>query len=372
MRNECMALVNLEDKNINQLTNARPVASVPLGARYRVIDFTLSNIINSGITNVGVFAKEKYRSLTDHLGSGKDWDLSRKTGGLFIFSPENTKNRNKYTYKSGDIYSILSNIDYIEKSEEEYILVAPAHVICNIDYSKAIEAHKKSNKDITIIYKNIDNADQDFELGTTLSIEEGKVVNLGSNVGAEKEANISMKTYIMKRTDFIDYIYSCVNKGNYSYIEDFIVSSLNELEIGAYEHKGYLKCISNVKSYFEMSKDLLNEEVAEELLYSGRKIFTREQNQAPTIYADSSDVKNSFIATGCTIEGTVKNSIIFRKVHVKKGAVIENAIIMQGCTIDENAELNNVILDKYVYTSQGKQITGDEDYPIVVEKSISI
>ena len=372
MRKECMALINLQDKNLNQLTNARPVASVPVGARYRVIDFALSNIANSGITNVGIFSKEKYRSLTDHVGSGKDWDLSRKTGGLFIFSPENTKTKNRYPYKNGDIYSILANIDYIEKGEEEYILIAPGHVVCNIDYSEAIEAHKKSGNDITIIYKQINNANEDFESGTTLTIEDGRVTNLGNNTGSEKEANISAKTYIMKRTDFIDHIYSCVNKGNYSYIEDFIANSVNDLKVGAYEYKGYLKCINSVKSYFAMNKDLLNEEIADELLYSDRKIFTKEQNQAPTIYTESSDVKNSFIATGCTIEGTVKNSIIFRKVHVKKGAVIENAIIMQGCTIDENASLSNVILDKYVYTSQGKKISGDEEYPVVIEKSISI
>ena len=119
-------------------------------------------MVNSGITNVGIFAKEKYRSLTDHLGSGKDWDLSRKTGGLFIFSPENTKDRSKYPYRNGDIYNILANIDYIERCEEEYILIAPSYMIGNIDYTEMIDYHKESDNDITILYKSIDNADVDF------------------------------------------------------------------------------------------------------------------------------------------------------------------------------------------------------------------
>ena len=142
MRSECVGIINLDNKNdltMNQLTNVRPIASLPIAGRYRVIDFSLSNMVNSGITNVGIFAKEKYRSLTDHLGSGKDWDLSRKTGGLFIFSPENTKDRSKYPYRNGDIYNILANIDYIERCEEEYILIAPSYMIGNIDYTEMID-----------------------------------------------------------------------------------------------------------------------------------------------------------------------------------------------------------------------------------------
>ncbi len=375
MRNECMGIINLDDKRnagINQLTYSRPIASAPIAGRYRVIDFVLSNMVNSGITNVGVFSKEKYRSLTDHLGSGKDWDLSRKKGGLFIFSPENTKNRSRYPHKTGDIYGILANIDYIEKSDEEYVLIAPSYMICNIDYNEALSYHKESENDITVLYKNINNADVDFNATATLDLNEDRVVNMGSNIGTLANNNISMETYIMSRTKFIEYIYDCVSKGNYSYIEDFISGSLNELKVGSFEHTGYLKCVNSVKSYFAMSKELLEESVSEELLYSDRKILTKEQNQAPTIYSDDAKVENSFIATGCVIEGTVKNSIIFRKVHVKKGTVIENSVIMQGCIVEEDVKLDNVIFDKYVQVSKKKEIKGDEYYPVVIEKDICI
>ena len=142
MKKQCMGLINLDKKgnpNINILNYARPLASTPIAGRYRIIDFVLSNMVNSGITNVGIYAKEKYRSLTDHLGSGKDWDLSRKKGGLYIFSPENTKYNNNYGFRTGDVYSILANIDYIEKSPEEYVIVAPSYMLCSIDYNDLLK-----------------------------------------------------------------------------------------------------------------------------------------------------------------------------------------------------------------------------------------
>ncbi|MGL5694412.1 MAG: glucose-1-phosphate adenylyltransferase subunit GlgD [Peptostreptococcaceae bacterium] len=376
MRNECMGLINLERKgspSVSKLSYARPIASIPIAGRYRIIDFVLSNIVNSRITNVGIYAKEKYRSLTDHLDSGKDWDLSRKTGGLCILSPENTKYQNDYEGRQGDIYTILANIDYIEKSEEEYILISPSYMLCNIDYIDAIEHHKKSNNDITVIYKNIDNANEDFKGCLTLNLDNNnRVINVGSNLGTFPRANIFMEMYIMRRKDFISCIYEIVSMGTYSYFQDYITNEINNIHVGAYEFKGYLKCIKSIQSYYEMSKDLLNPEISKELLYSKRKILTKEKNQAPTIYKESANVKNSFIATGCVIDGTVENSIIFRKVHVGKNTVIKDSVIMQNCSIESDVVLNNIILDKNVSISEGKELRGDENYPMVIEKNLSI
>ncbi len=376
MRNECMGLINLDKKgspSISKLSYARPISSIPIAGRYRVIDFILSNMVNSRMTNVGIYAKEKYRSLTDHLGSGKDWDLSRNHGGLCILSPENTKYQNQYEGRNGDIYTILANIDYIEKSEEEYILIAPSYMLCNIDFSEVIEHHKKSNNDITVVYKNIDNANKDFKGCLTLNLDNNnRVINIGSNLGTFPRANIFMEMYIMRRTDFISCIYEMVNVGTYSYFQDYITQEVNNIQIGGYEFTGYLKCINSIQSYYEVSKDLLNPEIAKELLYSNNKIFTKEKNQAPTIYKDNANVKNSFIASGCVIDGVVENSIIFRKVHVGKDTVIKDSIIMQNCIIDSDVVLNNVILDKNVTISEGKELRGDENYPMVLEKNLSI
>ncbi|MEG0855190.1 MAG: glucose-1-phosphate adenylyltransferase subunit GlgD [Terrisporobacter sp.] len=373
MKNECMGLINLDKKgnpNINILNYARPLASTPIAGRYRIIDFVLSNMVNSGMTNVGIYAKEKYRSLTDHLGSGKDWDLSRKKGGLYIFSPENTKHNNNYGFRSGDIYSILANIDYIERSTEEYILIAPGYMLCSMDYSEAIEHHKQSKNDITVIYKNIDNADEDFLGCMTLNIDSnGKVLNIGNNIGAFPRANISTETYIVRRTDFIRCIYKIASLGTYSYFEDYINRELPNIQVGAFEVKNYLKCINSIQSYAEASKEMLSKEVCCELFNSDRKIFTKDKSQAPTIYKKHANVENSFVATGCKIDGTVINSTIFRKVEIGKGSVLKNCVIMQNCKIEENVVLENVIFDKNISVCEGKVLKGDRDYPMVIEKN---
>ncbi len=375
MVNKCMGLINLNKKGeptMGKLNYGRPLASTPIGGRYRVIDFTLSNMVNSGINNIGIYTKEKYRSLTDHIGSGKDWDLSRKKGGLSIFSPEDTEDQNRYPYRKGDIHNILCNIGYIEKSEEEYVLIAPSYMICNIDFTDAIKYHIRSKNDITMLYKQIDNANEDFDGNLTLVLENDRVVNIGSNLGVFPQANIWMEMYIMKREDLIKTIYMLSNTGEYLYLEDYLAEQIKELKVGSYEHKGYLKCIKTTQSYFELSKDLLNIDIAKELLYSDRRILTKEKNESPTVYTDTANVENSFIATGCVIEGDVKNSILFRKVHVKEGASLENCIVMQNCIIDKGAELQNVIFDKNIIIGEGKELRGNENYPIVVEKNISI
>lgn len=373
MKKQCMGLINLDKKgnpNINILNYARPLASTPIAGRYRIIDFVLSNMVNSGITNVGIYAKEKYRSLTDHLGSGKDWDLSRKKGGLYIFSPENTKYNNNYGFRSGDIYSILANIDYIERSTEEYILIAPGYMLCSMDYKDAIKYHQESKNDITVLYKHVDNADEDFLSCMTLNIDNNnRVLNIGTNIGAFPSANISMETYIMKRTDFIKCIYKIASLGTHAYFEDYIKKELPNIQVGAYEFKDYLKCINSIRSYAQCSKEMLKKEVSTELFNSERKIFTKDKSQAPTIYMKNADVRNSFVATGCKIDGTVENCTLFRKVEIGKGAKIKNCVIMQNCKIDPGVVLENVIFDKNVRISKDKELKGDKDYPMVIEKN---
>jgi glucose-1-phosphate adenylyltransferase len=375
MNKEFMGIINLNKKgdNLKELTGTRVVASIPIGGRYRIIDFTLSNMVNAGVNNIGVFSDQKYRSLTDHLGNGSHLGLSTKKDGLFVFSPENTKKQVSHIMKKGDIYNIFSNIDYIEKSNQDYVIIAPSYMICNIDLKLAMDYHRNSGKKITMIYKNIDNADSDFIGTSVLNInEDNNVSSIGVNVGRKKKASISMDMYMMKKDLLVDMIYDAVSEGGYLNIEDCISEAVNRIEVGVYEHKGYLKCINSTNSYFQANKDFLNSDISEELFYSNRKILTKEKNEQPTLYTSTADVKNSFVATGCFIEGEVKDSIIFRKVHVKKGTVIKNSIIMQGGVIDRDVKLENVIFDKNVYISRYKELKGDEKLPVVVEKNVNI
>ena len=375
MNKECMGIINLNKRgsSINKLTYNRPVASIPIGGRYRVIDFTLSNMVNSEIQNIGIFADDRHRSLIDHIDNGKHWDLNRKIDGLFMFSPEDKSRDNSYVIQGGDIYNLFSNIDYIEKSKQKYVLISPSYMICNIDYKNILDHHKKQENDITVVYKKVYNANEDFIKCSTLNIDEnGKVVSMGNNTGARKDCNISMEMYIMSRNLFLNLIYDSISTGEYSYIDDLISGNINKFNIGSYKYNGYLKCINSIQSYFEANNDLLKTNVAEELFYSDRKILTKVKDEPPTFYASDSDVENSFISNGCVIEGTVKNSILFRRVNVEKGAIIENSIIMQNCIIKRDVKLDNVVFDKNVVISEGKELKGDNKMPIIVDKNARI
>ena len=375
MNKECMGIINLNKRGsyINKLTYNRPVASIPIGGRYRIIDFALSNMVNSEIQNIGIFADDRHRSLIDHLDNGKHWDLNRKIDGLFLFSPENRSKNNSYGMKKGDIYNVFSNIDYIEKSRQKYVLISPSYMVCNINYKDILEQHKKSNHDITVVYKQVNNANDDFIKCSTLNIDEkGTVISIGNNNGSKKDCNIFMEMYVMSKNLFLNLIYEAVSTGEYSFIDDLIASNVDNLSLGGYKFGGYLKCINSIQSYFEANNDFLKTNVSEELFYSDRKILTKVKDEPPTFYASDAEVENSFISNGCVIEGTVKNSILFRRVNVEKGAVIENSIIMQNSIIRRNVRLDNVVFDKNVIVSEGKELKGDKKMPIIVDKNARI
>lgn len=374
MNKECMGIINLSENDyyIKKLAYNRPIASIPIGGRYRVIDFVLSNMVNSGIQNVGIFSDEKYRSLLDHLGNGKSWDLNRKLDGLFVFSP-NVIPQNMAPTKKGDIYNIYSNIDYIKRSRQKYVLIAPSYMICNIDYENMLESHKQAGSDVTVAFKTIYNANEEFVRCNTVNIgKTGKVLSIGKNMGVKREANICLEMYILEKDFLLEMIYDSISTGEYFYINDLIHGNVRNLKVTAYEHKGYLSCVNSVDSYFKTNMDFLNIETARELFYEQGRIFTKIKDESPAYYSGDAVVENSLIANGCIINGTVKNSVIFRRVKIEKGAVIENSIIMQNGVIKKNAKIKNAIFDKNINISEGKELKGDPKMPIVVEKNTNL
>ncbi|MDT8719499.1 glucose-1-phosphate adenylyltransferase subunit GlgD [Clostridium sp. 19966] len=365
MLKDYMGILNLNETEelIQNLTRNRTIASIPVAGRYRVIDFVLSNMVNSGIQNVGVFTKSKSRSLVDHLSGGRPWDLDRKNGGLFVFN---------FGYGDPSIEDIdmyKNNIDYLQLSKEKNIILASSYMICNIDYEKAVEYHEESGNDVTIIYKKAAHCTTDFIDCDILNVDEEKrVLSAGKNIGVHDEANICMEMYIMKKSLFIDLIYKCLTTGICRKIKHAIYRSLKEYTVGGYEFKGYLQCINSIKSYYRFNMQCLDMKVIKELFFNNGLIFTKVKDEAPTKYCEGSKVSNSLIANGCVIEGTVENCVISRRVVIKKGAVVKNCIIMQNGIIEEDAQLSNIITDKNINIGKEKVLKGDEEIPLVIEK----
>jgi glucose-1-phosphate adenylyltransferase len=365
MLKDYLGILNLNEKedSIMNLTRNRTVASIPIAGRYRIIDFTLSNMVNSGVPNVAVFTKSKSRSLVDHLSGGKPWDLDRKRDGLFVFN---------FGYGNPsleDVEMFRNNIDYLHLSKQNNVILSSSYMICNIDYSEVVKHHEESGNDITVVYKKADNCATNFIDCDVLNIDENnKVLSAGKNIGVHAKNNICLEMYIMRKQVLLELIYKCVTTGICRKIKHAIYRTLDEYNVGAYEFKGYVSCVNSIKSYYKTNMDFLDVKISNELFFNNGPIFTKVKDESPTKYTNTSKVSNSLIANGCIVEGTVENSIISRRVMVKKGAVIKNCIIMPNCIIGSNASLTNIMTDKNVTIGEGKVLKGDKEIPLVIEK----
>lgn len=375
MFNELMGIINLSesDEMLKELANHRPIAAIPFGGRYRVIDFQLSNMVNSGIEMVSVITKHKFRSLQDHIGPGKSWGLARKRDGLFMLHP--MINYNEPILRYGDMQTFKNNANFIKRSRQEYVILSKSYMVTNIDYRKAFEFHKESGSDITMICKDVSDAKsnpQYMGLDIINCDSNNSVKSVGRNFGKSDEFCLSLEMYIMKKDLLVDVIVESYEKGDSDFLKEAFMKAIPDLKVNAYKHDGEVFCINSVNSYFESSMELLDRSIFNDVFKSNGKIHTKVKDEPSTLYKDTSCVTSSILANGSIIEGTVENSIIFRGVHIKKGSIVRNSIIMQGCVIGETANLNYVIADKNVIISDKKILMGDENVPYVINKNQKI
>ncbi|MGV3027084.1 glucose-1-phosphate adenylyltransferase subunit GlgD [Clostridium thermobutyricum] len=360
---DCIGIINLDEneKGMGELVKKRVLGSVPIGGKYRIIDFVLSNMTNSGIECIGIFTKNKSRSLMDHLTNGRPWDLHRKKDGLKVFNFGD----NEPYYE--DVHNFLDNIAFVKYSRKEYVLLAPSYMICNIDYSEIIYNHKKSDNDITVIYKEVNNADKSFIDCDVLNIDEkNRVISVGENLGEKKHANISMEMYLMKTEIFIDIVYDSIRSGEYRKVKQFIHSKLKSLRVYAHKFEGYVSCINTLEEYYKTNMDFLDEDISQEIFCNKDLIYTKSKDCAPTQYTEDSVVKNSIIANGSYIEGEVEDCIIGRSVHVAKGVKLRGCILMQNAVIKVNSEINNMIIEKGMEIGENEKYIGTKNFPMVI------
>lgn len=371
--NEMMGIINLSvsSDKLKNLTEIRTIGSIPIGGRYRVIDFTLSNMVNSGISNIAICTQGKARSLYDHVGSGKYWDLDRKKDGLFYFHPEASSI--DIVQKKGDIEIFNSMLSYIKKSKQPYVLLSRSFMICNIDFGGMLEYHKESGSDITIMYKRMNNNVRRFVDCDAINIDENDdIVSIGKNLGKKKYYNVSLEMYLMKREFLIDIIEESIHLGDVDFLKQSIFKQLGELKVKGFAFDGYVACINSIQNYYRTNMDMLMPEVQEELFDANGLIYTKIKDEPSTYYADDSYTANAFISSGCIIEGVVENSILSRGVQVKKGAIVRNSVVMQNCVINETANINYMILDKNVSIGAKRVFNGDADHPFVIAKNSKI
>lgn len=364
---------NIHDSNIPELTRLRTLASVPFGCRYRLIDFALSNMVNSGITNVNIITHYNYHSLMDHLGSGKDWDLARTRGGIKILPPfisAFANNRNAlYETRLEALKSINDAITHIT---DDYIVMTDCDVICNIDLNDIIDDHIKNDADMTIAVKHMKLTPEQARINTLFtSNEKGEIVDIRSYpTDFSGEADVSLNIVVMSRRYITTMVLDAIAHNYVSMNRDIIGRNIGHANFRVYRYDGYFAVISSMADYFAYSLELIhNEKIREELFETkNRPIYTKVRNSAPAKYADGANVRNSLIADGCIIEGQVENSILFRGVKVGKKAVIKNSILFQDTFTGDNVSLNYVLTDKDVVIRDGVTLSGASSMPIYVAK----
>lgn len=356
---------NLHEENVPELVRRRTMASIPYGGRYRIIDFTLSNMVNSGITTVGLLTNNNYRSLIDHIGSGKDWDLARKDGGLILLPPFSEKHDKLYTTR---LEALASLTGFLNRRTEKYVVLTDCDGVAKIDISDIVSAHDSKNADITLVthYGKVGNR-SDFMLVDANS--EGRVtdVKLSPHVEEGTKANIFINMMVINRQFLLNVVEESVTHGFTSFESDILAKQLNSLKIYSYDFKGYYAGIDSLAAYYKHNMELLQKDVRD-ALFADRDIYTKVRDSAPSKYGENAVVKNSLISDGCVIEGVVENSILFRGVKVGKGAVVRNSIVMQDNIIGENTTLNCIITDKNVVVSDKRTLSSCPELPYYIPK----
>lgn len=375
---EALAIIfaNSYDALIPEMVSERLMASIPFAGRYRLCDFLISSMVHSGIDNISLIVKKNYHSLMDHLGSGQEFDLARKNGGINIVPPYAQKQIKVY---EGRVEAIESLKGYLRKCTQKYVIMADANYVFNFDFSELIEAHKNTGADITAMYRKQEvpkvflrpNGNND-EMYYTFDIDDGRVKKIYINAMDMGKVNFGMNIYIMEKEKLIRIVDDAFVHGYSYFTRDLMAANTDSLNIQAYEYTGYASQITDMKSYFEENMKLLDEDNRAALFKSGNSIYTKIRDDNPTRYINGSKAKNVMVADGCVIEGTVENSILSRGVKIGKNAKVKNCILLQDTVIEDGANLEYVITDKNVRVSSNRSLTGNDSFQVYVAKGQTV
>ncbi len=365
-------LPNNYDELVPELVNIRLMASIPFASRYRMIDFILSSMVNCGIDNICIPVTRNYLSLMDHLGAGREWDLTRKSGGLHIFPPNAEKTSATY---AGSIGSLANILPFLREQKERFVIITDATMAVNYDFTKMIDEHIASGADISIAYceqelpeyllRTQDNS-RGFHYTFTMD-KNNRITHMYVNPCVTGIQNYSMNIYVIERELLINMINTAYVHGLKYFNRDVLINQLEWRNIHAYKYDGYVARITGMKSYFDENMKLLDDDNLN-ALFDGPAIYTKIRDDNPTRYIKGAKVSNTMCADGCVIEGEVENSVLFRGVRVKKGAVVKNCVLMQDSVIESGASVDYLISDKNVHVSAGNEMKGTSSFPIYVAK----
>ncbi len=365
---KALGIISFEDRtvSIDGLDDFRPVAAIGMMGRYRMIDFVLSNMTNSGIDHVQVYCKEKPRNLFEHLRDGSDYNINSKRGNLRILYGEKAFNSPVY---NTDVANFMLNMQYIEGENVPYVVIAPSYFVYSYDFNDLLKEHERSKADISMLYMNT-NQGRTRCLGCdSLEVNKGhRVTVIRKNLGRYQRAKISMEAYLMRKDLFISLVKEAYETSSLYWFKDIIAEKADDLFIQALPVSGYVACLNSLPEYYRANMELLDPKNVRKLFNPDRPVYTQTRDSSPTAYRGEGKAVNSVLANGSVIEGTVINSQIGRNVKIGKGAVVKDSIILTSAEIGPNVTVDHAVIDKYAVVKTVKELSGTDDAPVYVRR----
>lgn len=367
MRAVGIILAGGNHNRMRELTQRRAIAAMPIAGSYRSIDFALSNMSNSHIQKVAVLTQYNARSLNEHLNSSKWWDFGRKQGGLYVFTPSITAN-NGYWYR-GTADAIYQNLDFLKKCHEPYVIITSGDAVYKLDYNKVLEYHIEKKADITVVCKKLAEDEDATRFGTVKMDDDMRIEDFEEKPMVALSHVVSTGIYILRRRLLIDLIEHSAEEEKYDFVTDVLIRYRKLKKIYGYEIEDYWSNISTVDAYYQTNMDFLKPEVRNYFFKQHPNIYSKVADLPPAKYNPGAVVKNSLVSSGCIINGTVENSILFKKAFVGNNCVIRNSIILNDVYLGDNTYIENCIVESRGTIRANTRHVGENGVKVVIEKN---
>lgn len=368
MRALGIILAGGNSNKMGELSQKRAVAAMPIAGSYRGIDFALSNMTNSQIQKVAVLTQYNAKSLNTHLNSSKWWNFGRKQGGLSVFNPMITADNSSWYL--GTANSIYQNIEFLRNGHEPYVVIAAGDGVYKMDYNDVLEYHIQKNADITVVVKDMPEDEDVTRFGTVKMDEDNRITDFEEKPVMATSHTVSMGIYIIRRRLLIELIEECARDDRHDFVNDILIRYKNIKKIYGYKHTDYWSNISSVDSFFKTNMDFLKPEVRDYFFRQYPEVYSKVDDNPPAKYNPGAKVRNSLIASGCIINGTVENSVLFKEVFVGKNCVIKNSIILNDVHLGDNTVIENCIVESHDTIRPNTHYCGTPDnVKIVVENN---
>ncbi len=357
-----------DDSDLHELLGHRTIGTLPFGSRYRLIDFSLSNLVNSGITKVGIIGSHKYSSIIDHLGTGKEWLLSRKTNDLAILT--GSVNRRIHDRNKINMLDFILNKGYFEQSNADTVVMAASNLVTTYDFNKPNEVFEKNKADVVLIYRIDNETFHTLPNDVFLTLDGRRVSDL--SYAENNKTDYKFVDMILIKRDVLLKIIDIAERNETYDLMEILKDNLDTLKVYAYKHEGYINRITDLEKYYKANMDLLHYDVLSELFFTDQPVYTKTKDNHPTQYGKNACIEDCIVGSGGYIDGKIEHSVVFRENELDEGSEVKNSILMQKCKIGKNCKLNYVIFDKEVTVRDNTELIGTEDNPIIMKKGETI